>query len=290
MNVLKVCKIHGDLLVDQVIEDAGYYRCKKCKNEKDLRYREKNRKKLAKKTAHWRLRNPSTYEERKAYYEMDRARNPEKYKAAYKKQRLSPPDFWTDEMIIKSCDIHGELKPSQVYYRNQNNIRCKKCSYEISKKYRQENKGSINEKIRIKRKENLEYADKIRKRDREYQNSKYHEKREEILRKRREFNEKNPEVVRSTNLRKMYKMTIDEYEKMVKDQDNKCKICRMPETAIHQKTKEIKRLSVDHCHATKKVRGLLCTRCNCMIGYARNSKELLNSGIDYLNEAENGSS
>ena len=57
------------------------------------------------------------------------------------------------------------------------------------------------------------------------------------------------------------------------NQNGACAICGI----VSQKP-----LHVDHNHSTGRVRGLLCTRCNSMIGYARDSVTLLQKGIEYL--------
>lgn len=55
-----------------------------------------------------------------------------------------------------------------------------------------------------------------------------------------------------------YGITLDDYDKLCLDQNNVCAICEQPQ--LHQ------RLSVDHCHNTGKVRGLLCQSCNLTLG------------------------
>jgi hypothetical protein len=55
----------------------------------------------------------------------------------------------------------------------------------------------------------------------------------------------------------VYDLTVDDYDAMVKNQRNLCKICG----------EKPKRLVVDHCHTTGAVRGLLCVRCNSCLGW-----------------------
>jgi hypothetical protein len=47
------------------------------------------------------------------------------------------------------------------------------------------------------------------------------------------------------------------------------------------------RLHVDHDHKNGKVRKLLCSNCNRMLGCAKESIEILNNAIQYLNEYNN---
>ena len=48
------------------------------------------------------------------------------------------------------------------------------------------------------------------------------------------------------------------------------------------KTEEERRLSVDHCHKTGKIRALLCGQCNTMLGMAQEKKDILQMAIKYL--------
>lgn len=68
-----------------------------------------------------------------------------------------------------------------------------------------------------------------------------------------------------------YGLTEKEYNDLLDRQGHKCALCR----------KE-KRLQVDHCHKTGKVRGLLCSSCNTGIGRLGDDVDGLKAAIAYL--------
>lgn len=41
--------------------------------------------------------------------------------------------------------------------------------------------------------------------------------------------------------------------------------------------------SIDYCHKTNKIRGLLCSNCNTALGLVKDSKDILGKMIKYLN-------
>ena len=85
-----------------------------------------------------------------------------------------------------------------------------------------------------------------------------------------------PLTVKSSALKHQFGITLDEYNALLIKQCNACAIC--------QKTPEQngKRLAVDHCHASSKIRGLLCSTCNQAIGLLKDNITLLKSAISYL--------
>lgn len=85
-------------------------------------------------------------------------------------------------------------------------------------------------------------------------------------------------------LKKSFGITYDDFYIMLKTQNFVCKICKEPEKVKHHISGKLKDLAVDHCHKTNKVRGLLCQRCNRVLGKVRDSIKLLDQMKDYLNE------
>lgn len=86
----------------------------------------------------------------------------------------------------------------------------------------------------------------------------------------------------SARLKYNYGITLEDYENILAKQKNTCVICHQAETAISNESKKVKKLSVDHNHVTGEVRGLLCDRCNRLLGYARESIPILQNAINYL--------
>lgn len=90
----------------------------------------------------------------------------------------------------------------------------------------------------------------------------------------------NEDRVRSNHYRKRYGLTLADLESMLAAQESKCALCK---TAIKLRGVKGRDLAVvDHCHATRKVRSLLCTPCNLMLGYSRDRIEVLRRAADYL--------
>ena len=71
-------------------------------------------------------------------------------------------------------------------------------------------------------------------------------------------------------------ISADEFNDMKISQDDKCAICK-------KDSKYFKRdFSIDHCHTTGKIRGLLCSNCNTGIGMFKDDIDILKSAILYL--------
>jgi Recombination endonuclease VII len=77
-------------------------------------------------------------------------------------------------------------------------------------------------------------------------------------------------------LMRFYGMTVEQYEAILLEQDNKCACCG------RHKSEFKRRLHVDHNHKTGEIRGLLCTLCNPLIGYAKEDPKHLQQAVDYI--------
>jgi hypothetical protein len=75
-----------------------------------------------------------------------------------------------------------------------------------------------------------------------------------------------------------YKLTLEQYEKMLKDQNELCKICS-------KGPPKNRPLVIDHCHITNKVRSLLCYSCNRNL-HAIETKAFYHKALAYLKSHE----
>ena len=91
---------------------------------------------------------------------------------------------------------------------------------------------------------------------------------------------------RSKRLKQEYNLTPAQWNKMFKLQDGKCPICLKP--ILKPGNAEGKRAgSVDHDHKTKRVRGILCYRCNRFV-IGRNHSDRAKRVYDYLTSSFDG--
>ena len=81
-----------------------------------------------------------------------------------------------------------------------------------------------------------------------------------------------------------FNITKEDYQKLILDSNNKCKICKQPELHINHASKKTLSLTVDHCHTSGLIRGLICRNCNLMLGNAKDSIKTLRAAIRYLNK------
>ncbi len=84
------------------------------------------------------------------------------------------------------------------------------------------------------------------------------------------------DLAHATTIKQKYGITGEEYAAMLADQGGVCYICGGKSGK--------KRLAVDHDHRTGEVRGLLCKRCNRMLGYYGDKPETFTMAAAYLRD------
>lgn len=82
---------------------------------------------------------------------------------------------------------------------------------------------------------------------------------------------------RDARLRREYGITLADYESLLAKQNGACAIC-----GVENPAGRWDKWHVDHCHSTKKVRGILCSSCNHGIGQFKDDPALLRRAAEYL--------
>jgi hypothetical protein len=85
---------------------------------------------------------------------------------------------------------------------------------------------------------------------------------------------------RDSQYRIRYGITLDEYNNMFEHQNGCCKICGTHQADLKN------RLSVDHCHTSGAVRGLLCDRCNTALGLFDDDEQVLENALKYIKDSK----
>jgi hypothetical protein len=216
--------------------------CSKCKIEKDIKKFPKD-KRAKHRLACWCKDCHKKYREQK------------QQKIIIKTCIICNNKFKTRKKHKKCCCLKCSLINKQKY-QNEWYIQNKKTLIKKQKEYYQKNKDKILE-YRIKNK------DKIQKQNLTYK--RFHKKE-----------------AKNKQLQKKYNITLEKYNKILDEQHGVCAICGKKEPLKHFKSKQSYSLSVDHNHKTGKVRGLLCSNCNFIIGHSREKISVFQQAIIYL--------
>ena len=112
----------------------------------------------------------------------------------------------------------------------------------------------------------------------------WNKKHPDIIKARwQKWREANPITPKRAKLKRMYNLAYGKYVFMLYLQGYRCLICRK-----HQKDVQRRTLDIDHDHKTGKVRGLLCSSCNNLLGRANDDVKLLQAAIKYLHNSNKG--
>jgi hypothetical protein len=125
------------------------------------------------------------------------------------------------------------------------------------------------------RQRNPEFAERQRENCRKWSEEHYERKRAVD----NEYHKNMPyEQKRSHALKSRFGITLAEYDALATTQGHKCALCEKPQAELNRP------LSVDHCHVTNRIRGLLCRKCNCGVGLWDKNLVLLDEAIRYLSD------
>jgi len=159
------------------------------------------------------------------------------------KQNLSVDEFGTSEALKCGYDS-----------------RCKKCNAERNKLHYKEVKNSLSTAETLLKKEKQKLYKRIY----------YTQNKERLKRNANSYNTENYYKI-------YYGITKEEFIRKLSKQDNKCAICNI-EIGEESQLKA----NLDHCHLTKKIRGVLCRYCNIGIGQFKEDIEIIKKAVNYL--------
>lgn len=111
----------------------------------------------------------------------------------------------------------------------------------------------------------------------EYRKEYYNKNKEYYAKKHKDWLSKNKEVARFHKMKATYGkfgFTKELYEKMLVESGGRCAICSKLPTS--------KGLFLDHDHKSGKLRGLICSRCNTVLGMVNDDIMILGLAIKYL--------
>ncbi|MGO8950607.1 MAG: endonuclease domain-containing protein [Ktedonobacterales bacterium] len=100
---------------------------------------------------------------------------------------------------------------------------------------------------------------------------------ETLRRLRLDRHERKLAAKRRSRIQHVYGITPEQYDKILEAQNYLCALCGC------ELTSEVVP-SVDHCHKINEMRGIICRKCNLMLGLAEDNPKTLIMGARYLQQ------
>jgi hypothetical protein len=180
---------------------------------------------------------------------------------------MHPRPIWAGEMTPAEYRVKRRADKRAEYRRH-------KDKYAVYQKTNYEKKK---EEIRMQQKSYYQRnKEKVKAAAKQYALS----NKEKIREREKARRARNPSAYHAYFVKRKYGITIEQYNQMLADQKG---ICATPNCMNDgSEDKRRRRLFVDHCHTTGKVRGLLCCTCNRVLGMLKESPPLIRGLADYI--------
>ena len=168
--------------------------------------------------------------------------------------------------ICSKCGKEKELHEFPTSKREKYGVsyECKKCRHQYYLDNRERFIAKSKEQ-RIKNKEALS----------EYRKEYAKKNKEKIADFQKEYRKTHKEERLNHQYLRKYNISLNEVKELYKKQDGKCAL-------FGEELKWGRECHLDHDHKTGEVRGLLCYKCNLMVGFAEDNVEKLLAAIDYI--------
>lgn len=101
--------------------------------------------------------------------------------------------------------------------------------------------------------------------------------RNKYLSSQRKYYSNDKETYKWRTIKNNYGLTKEDFFNLLESQDNKCALCKAAFQGLRQQD-----LHIDHCHETKRVRGLLCMKCNVGLGMLGDNVTGLEKALQYV--------
>jgi len=179
-------------------------------------------------------------------------------------------------MIVKEKKICPKCKIEKLageFDKSKNrsdglSVYCKVCN----KEYREANKTIIAEQKK-------EYYKTVREEKLKYNKEYFQNNTDKCKSNNRKYYENNRQKIITRSKARRYRVdfgiTIEDFEKKLSLQQNKCLGCGKEFT-------EKGDACLDHNHTSGKIRGILCRNCNLAVGGAKDNIEILKKVINYI--------
>ncbi len=184
----------------------------------------------------------------------------------------------TTKQEAKKCSVCTEEKPLTEFYKEfrrngqdglWHSAKCKECKDAYIYAYRRNNRERYNGYMRNRRL-NVDVKAKELAKDKE----RYHAP--DGVRKAQHKAARKRQIEKGYDIEYLYGITLEQRTQMFEAQKGKCLLCETHESDLKRK------LCIDHCHASKRVRGLICDECNKMLGHAKDRIDVLEKAVAYL--------